>query len=258
MNRAPTSRFALRHLVLAAALACALPASFAAGSWFGGEKVQGSTIIKRDARTLGHFSGVAVGLPARVDIRIGATEGVTIEADDNLLPLIEAVIEDGTLQLRPNKRNLSLQSRNIKITVQARNIDHLAIGGSGSIDSDVLRGDKVTINVGGSGSIVVKGMEADNAVIAVGGSGSLSSGPGTLNKASISIGGSGDVDLGKVKAREAKVSVAGSGEATVWASTSLGASIAGSGGVKYYGDPAVSKSVAGSGTTRRIGDAPPR
>lgn len=258
MNPAPTSRFALRHLVLAALLACALPASLAAGSWFGGEKVEGSTIVKREARTLGHFTGVGVSLPAKVEIRIGATEGVTIEADDNLLPLIEAVIDKGTLQLRPNKRNLSLQSRNIKIVVQAKKIDHLAMGGSGSIDSDALRGDKVTINVGGSGSVVVKGIEADSAVIAVGGSGSLSSGPGTLNKLSISIGGSGDVDLGKVKARDASVNVAGSGEATVWASASLSTSIAGSGGVKYYGDPAVSKSVAGSGTTRRIGDAPPR
>ncbi|RSZ57464.1 DUF2807 domain-containing protein [Massilia atriviolacea] len=256
MTPAPTSRFALRHLVLAAVIACALPASQAAGSWFGGEKVQGSTIIKRQARALGHFSGVGVSLPARVEVRIGETEGVTIEADDNLLPLIEAVIEDGTLQLRPSKRNLSLQSRNIKIVVQARKIDHLAMGGSGSIESDTLRGDKVTLNVGGSGSVVLKGIEADHAVIAVGGSGSLSSGPGTLSNASISIGGSGDVDLGKVRTRDAKISVAGSGEATVWASASINASIAGSGDVKYYGDPKVSKSVAGSGTTRRIGDAP--
>jgi hypothetical protein len=258
MTPAPTSRFALRHLVLAAVVACALPASYAAGNWFGGEKVQGSTIIKRQARTLGHFTGVGVSLPARVEVRIGDSEGVTIEADDNLLPLIEAVIEDGTLQLRPNKRGLNLQSRNMKIVVQAKSIDHLAIGGSGYIDADTLRGDKVTLNVGGSGSIVLKGIEADNAVIAVGGSGSLSSGAGTLSKAAISIGGSGDVDLGKVRTRDAKISVAGSGEATVWASASLNASIAGSGNVNYYGDPKVSKSVAGSGNTRRIGDAPPR
>ncbi|CUI04012.1 head GIN domain-containing protein [Massilia antarctica] len=258
MTRAPTTRFALRHLILAAAIACTLPASHAAGEWFGGEKVQGSTILKRQTRALGHFTGVALGLPAKVEVRIGDTESVSIETDDNLLPLVETVIEDGTLQLRPNKRNLNLQTRTMKIVVQARNLDHISIGGSGSIDADALRGDKVRINIGGSGSIVVKGMEADNAVIAVGGSGSLTSGAGSLNKASISIGGSGDVDIGRVLAREAKISVAGSGEATVWASDSLNASIAGSGDVKYYGDPKVSKSVAGSGNTRRLGDAPQR
>ncbi|HEX8614665.1 MAG TPA: head GIN domain-containing protein [Telluria sp.] len=256
MTQAQTIRSPLRYLVLAAALACALPASQAAGDWFGGDKVQGSTTVKRQTRAVGHFNGVGVSLPAKVEVRIGDTESVTIETDDNLLPLIETVIEDGTLKLRPNKRNLNLQTRTMKIVVQARSIDHLAIGGAGSIDSDALRGDKVTINVGGSGSIVVKGIEAGNAVIAVGGSGSVSSGAGSLDKVSISIGGSGDVDLGKVKARDAKISVGGSGQATVWASASLNASIAGSGDVKYYGDPTVSKSIAGSGNTRRLGDAP--
>ena len=256
MTRAQTIRSPLRYLVLAAALACALPATQAAGDWFGGEKVQGSTIVKRQTRALGHFTGIGLNLPAKVEVRTGATESVTIETDDNLLPLIETVVENGTLKLRPNKRNLNLQTRNMKIVVQAKNVDHLSIGGAGSIDSDALRGDKVTINVGGSGSVVVKGIEADNAVIAVGGSGNVSGGAGSVNKVSISIGGSGGVDLGKVKAREASVNVAGSGEATVWASASINASLAGSGSVNYYGDPTISKSVAGSGNTRRLGDAP--
>ncbi|UOD28176.1 DUF2807 domain-containing protein [Massilia violaceinigra] len=256
MPRAQTTRPPLRYLVLAAALACALPASHAAGDWFSGERVEGSTILKRETRALGRFNGVALSLPAKLEVRTGDTESVTIETDNNLLPLIETVIEDGTLKLRPNKRNLHLKTGNMKIVVQARSIDHLSIGGAGSISADAVRGDRVTINVGGSGSIVVKHIEADNAVIAVGGSGSLSGVAGSVNKASISIGGSGDVDLGKVKARDASLSVAGSGEATVWASTRLHASIAGSGNVNYYGDPTVSKSIAGSGNTRRLGDAP--
>ncbi|MDQ1920965.1 head GIN domain-containing protein [Massilia pseudoviolaceinigra] len=259
MTRAPTTRFALHHLILAAALACALPASQAAGGdWFGGDKVQGSTIVKRETRALGHFTGVALSLPAKVEVRIGNTESVSIETDDNLLPLVETVIENGTLQLRPNKRNLSFKTRHMKIVVQAKSLDHISIGGSGSIDADALRGDKVSINVGGAGSIVLKGIEADHAIIAVGGSGSLTSGPGSLDNVSIMIGGSGDVNIGKVKARNAKISVAGSGEAIVWVSDGLNTSIAGSGDVKYYGSPTVSKSTAGSGTTRRLGDAPQR
>ncbi|NHZ92163.1 DUF2807 domain-containing protein [Massilia sp. CCM 8733] len=256
MTRAKTPRFPLRYLVLAAALACALPATQAAGDWFSGERVEGSNILKRETRALGRFNGVALSLPAKLEVRIGDTESITIETDGNLMPLIDTVIEDGTLKVRPNKRNLHLMTRNMKIVVQAKSIDHLSMGGAGSISADAVRGDKVSINVGGSGSVFIKNIEADNAVIAVGGSGSLSGSAGSLNKASISIGGSGDVDLGKVKARDANLSVAGSGEATVWASTRLHASIAGSGNVNYYGDPTVSKSIAGSGNTRRLGDAP--
>lgn len=250
----------LRHLTLAvAALACVLPASAALASpmdWIAGEKVQGSGNIKKQTRELAHFTGVSHSLPGKVEIRIGNTESVTIETDDNLLPLIDSVIEDGTLKLRPSKRNLNMHTRTLKIIVQAKNLERLALGGSASIDADIMRGDKLRVDLGGSGSINLKGMEGDSLKVTVGGSGNLRSGPGTVNKVAISIGGSGDVDLGQIKAQEASVSVAGSGEATVWASGTLNASIAGSGDVQYYGDPKTSKSVAGSGGLRRIGDAP--
>ena len=45
-----------------------------------------------------------------VELRIGNSEGITIETDDNLLPLIETVIENGTLKIRPVKRNMNLQA----------------------------------------------------------------------------------------------------------------------------------------------------
>ena len=259
MNQSSTSLSRLRHVVLAfAALASIVPATqaHAAGlDWFGGNRIEGSGNIKSLTRELGHFTGVAVNLPSQVELRIGNTESVTIETDDNLLPLIESVVEDGTLKLRTGKRNLNFKTRTLKIVVHARSIDRIALGGSGTIESDVLRGDKFKFDIGGSGSINLKGIEGNAVVVAVGGSGNLRSGPGTAGKVSVSIGGSGDVQLGQVKAQDANVSVAGSGEATLWVSGALSASIAGSGDVNYYGDPKVSKSVAGSGTLKRLGDS---
>lgn len=261
MNQMITSLPALRQLVLAvAALSCALsPSQAQAGprDWFsGGEQVQGSGNIKQQQRALGHFTALSMGLPGKLELRIGNSESVTIETDDNLLPLIESVIEDGMLKLRPARRNLNLRTRSLKIIVQARSLDHIKLGGSGSIESDALRGDKLRFDIGGSGSITLKGLEGDSASVAIGGSGNLRSGPGKVKNVSISIGGSGDVDLGRVKAQDVSVSMAGSGEATVWAASELSASIAGSGDVKYYGDPRTSKSVAGSGSLRRLGDTP--
>jgi len=262
MNNRMISLPLLRRLVLAAAaLACALPLTLTQAqaspfNWIAGEKIQGSGNMTRQTRELAHFTAVSLNLPGKLELRIGNTESVSIETDDNLLPLIESVIEDGMLKLRPAKRNLNLQPRNLRIVVQARSVDQIKLGGSGSIESDALKGDKLRFEIGGSGSINVKGLDGDSAVVAIGGSGNLRSGPGKVNRVSVSIGGSGDVDLGQVRAQDASVNVAGSGEALVWASNSLSASIAGSGDVKYYGDPKTSKSVAGSGTLRRMGDAP--
>ncbi|MES2317311.1 MAG: head GIN domain-containing protein [Pseudomonadota bacterium] len=260
MQTKNTFALAVRHIVLAASIvACVVAASSALASpldWVAGDRVQGSGTIKKQARELAHFTGVSLSLPATMELRIGNSENITIETDDNLLPLIETAIENGVLKIRPLKRNANLQARSMKIVVNAKSVERLSLGGSGSIDSDALRGGKLQFDLGGSGSIRLKGMEGDSVAISVGGSGNLKSGAGKAGSVSVSIGGSGDVDVGQVQVKDASVSVAGSGTAVVWASGALSATIAGSGDVNYYGDPKVSHTVIGSGGTRRLGGAP--
>jgi hypothetical protein len=239
--------------------ACAIPANQALASpfdWIAGDQVEGNGNVKKQARALGHFTGVSLSLPGNLELRIGNSEGITIETDDNLLPLIETTIENGVLKIRPTKRNARLQAHTLKIVVNAKDIERLALGGSGSIESDALRGSKLHFDLGGSGSIRLKGMEGDAVAITVGGSGNFKSGAGKAGTLSVNIGGSGDVDVGQVQVGEASVSVAGSGTAVVWPANMLSVSIAGSGDVNYYGDPKVSHSVVGSGGTRRLGAAP--
>ena len=241
-------------IALAAALAAGLPASQAvAGNWFSGERVQGNGSVKKQVREVSKFNGVAFGLPGSMEIKIGSTEGVTVEADDNLLPMIETVVENGTLKVRPIKKHMSFDSRLIKVIVSAREVDRIYQGGSGTIESDALKAPKLEFNLGGSGAISVKGVEADRVSVAIGGSGNLKVGGGTAGKVKISIAGSGDVQLGDVKASDVSVTVAGSGQSTVWAKDSLSYTIAGSGDVNYYGDPRISKSVIGSGGANRLG-----
>lgn len=249
----------LRQVVMAAAVvACAVPLTMAVAGpmeWLGGS-VQGSGKVVKQTRALAHFTGVNLNLPGDMELRLGNSESITIETDDNLVAQIESVIEDGVLRIRPLKRNTNLHSRTMHIVVYAKNIDRLALSGSGSIDSDALKGSKLQFDIGGSGSINVKGMDAEAVAISVGGSGDLKSGGGKARSVSVSIGGSGDVDVGRVQADDASVSVAGSGEAVVWANSGLSVTIAGSGDVSYYGDPKISKSVVGSGDITRLGGAP--
>ncbi len=260
MNRHFTPRTTLRAIVLSlSALAMALPAaqaSAAGSSWFSFGQVQGNGNIKKQSRDIGHFTGIAFSLPGNVELRMGNTESVTIETDDNLLPLIETVVENGTLKIRTIKKNTGIETRHLKIVVQAKDIERLSLGGSGSIDADTVKGDKVQIDLGGSGSINVKAVEADALSVTLGGSGNLKAGNGWAKKLSLSIGGSGEVQLGQIKATDVSVSIGGSGQSTVWATDALSVSIAGSGDVNYYGDPKTSKSVVGSGGLRRLGGAP--
>ena len=248
----PRRRFAMLIAMSTVAAAAALsPASSFAG--WGGNNVEGNGRIKTETRNVAGFHGVSMSLSGSVEVRVGATESVTIETDDNLLPLIETVVENGTLKIRSNGRNVNLSSRHMKLVVQSKGIDKLALGGSGSIDADALKGGKISLDLGGSGNINVKNIEADALSVDLGGSGELKVGGGRANKLSLAIAGSGNVDLGRLQSDNASVSIAGSGDATIAARERLDVSIVGSGNVNYYGDPKVSRSVMGSGSATRAG-----
>lgn len=247
---------AARTILLAATLAWFAAPSPVMAWPFGGEKVEGSGSVTRQARQVERFSGLSLELPAQLELRIGNTEGITIETDDNLQRLIETEVDDGVLRIRPAKRNMSLRARTMKIIVNARQIERLSLGGSGTIEAGALRAPHLRLNLGGSGKIRVASLESERVAISVGGSGDLRVNGGKAREVSVSVGGSGNVDLGKVATDSASVSVAGSGDVTVWARNELSISIAGSGDVNYYGDPQVRRSVAGSGQARRLGGAP--
>jgi hypothetical protein len=252
MNR--LSPLARRRLLLAAgALALATPLSALAWS---DDIVQGSGKATTQARQVGHFTGVALALPGQVVVHMGNSEGVSVETDDNLQALVETAVENGTLKIRPARDHLNLRPRTLRITVNAREIERLTVGGSGSITSDAVRARRFEAVLGGSGAIEVRAVDADDVDVHVAGSGSLKVGDGAAAKLEVQVAGSGNVDVSRLKAGQASVSVAGSGDTRLWAQNELKVRIAGSGDVDYYGDPKVTRQVLGSGDVRRAGPAP--
>lgn len=257
-----TTHRILPTLLLSAGLLAAtapllpLPAQAGPLSWIGGsERVSGNGKIVKQNREIGHFRALSVGIGGDVEIRLGNSEGVTVETDDNLQALIETVVENGVLRVRPARNNLRLDTRQMKVIVQARTLDKLSISGSGNVSADQLRGEHLTIDVGGSGSLSVDQLNSESVAVALGGSGSFKA-AGNTERLQVSIGGSGRVQAGQLQTRDAVVSIGGSGQATVWAKKSLGLTVAGSGDISYYGDPKLSTSIMGSGTIKRLGNAP--
>jgi hypothetical protein len=195
----------------------------------------GSGRAATEDRAVSGFTGIALSLPGRVEVVQGATEGIRITADDNVLPEIESVVEGGTLKLRFGKRFTSVNNARIRVIVNAKSITSLAVAGAGDIHAPALTAQRLSVNVAGSGDVKVAGR---------------------VEALDVSIAGSGDLDAGKLETQRASVSVAGSGDAVIWARDGLKVSIVGSGGIRYYGDPTIQRSIVGSGSVRRLGAAP--
>ena len=224
-------------------------------NWGWGKSVSGSGIIKSETRNVAGFTAIKLSLPASVQIRQGATESVVIETDDNILPLVETIVEDGALKIRPLEKNSSFRTKTLNVTINAKNIDSISAAGSGNISADSLKAETLKISVAGSGDVQIKAVDAGTVKISIAGSGDLVLG-GKATTLEASIAGSGEVKAGKLETQHSKISVAGSGNAVVWAKDTLKLSVVGSGDVQYYGDAKVSKSIAGSGSVTRLGAAP--
>lgn len=70
----------------------------AAGAFAATLKGSGRSVT--EDRAVAGYNGIALSLPARVEVVQGATEGIRITAGDNVLPEIESVVEGAILKLR--------------------------------------------------------------------------------------------------------------------------------------------------------------
>jgi hypothetical protein len=226
---------------------CLLPASALAAS------VVGSGIAATQTRPAAGFHGVALGIPANVEIRQGGTEGVTLTGDDNVLPLIETRVTNGTLEIRWRDRGTEVRAGKIAIVVQAKSVDALTVGGAGSMRATSLATPALTATLGGSGAITIEKLDTDALKATIGGSGTLSAG-GRADRLDGTLAGSGRLSAPSLQARDAQLALQGSPEATVRVRDTLTVTIAGSGSVTYYGKPRVTQTIMGSGSLRGAGE----
>ncbi|KPF44315.1 hypothetical protein IP87_08510 [beta proteobacterium AAP121] len=223
----------------------------------------GSGTALTEMRALESFEAISVNGAMDLVVRQGPQQSVQVQADDNLLPLLETVVESGrngpTLQVRW-KRNAggswwggqSIQTRTkVLVTVVVPKLNAVGLAGSGDLRVESFQTPALQVSLSGSGDARLDGLTTDELGVRISGSGDVS-GRGKAGTLKISIAGSGDVRLSEMRADDVSVSIAGSGDAAVNAQKALTVSIAGSGDVRYSGDAQVKSSVAGSGSVRKL------
>ena len=190
--------------------------------------VVGSGKVISETRNVSGFTGVRLAGFGDVDVKIGPAESVVVQADDNIVPLIETTVSNGKLIIRTNPLTIIRRTSGIHVSVVAKSVDELTLGGSGNIHAAGMTGPKLVVALPGSGDITVTG-KTDNATIM--------------------LLGSGNIYCDGLQAHSVGVQIMGSGNVTAYADQRLDASIFGSGNVRYSGEPAhVTKDIKGSGT----------
>ncbi|MBZ0284624.1 MAG: DUF2807 domain-containing protein [Anaerolineae bacterium] len=241
--------------------------------------VVGSGNVQTETRDVSNFTAVELNTSGTLNIQQGETEGLTIEAEDNLLPLLTSEIVDGTLQLgtkpgssfsstRPIIYRLTVESLEA-ITLNASGDAYatdltldgdlaLSINGSGNLQMATITANTAILNLSGSGDLDGTSLESDEATFTLAGSGKAtipsltltdltvimeSSGDvtvgGTTEQLNVQISGSGSFDGSDLASQTAVVDTSSSGDARLQVSESLNATVSGSGSIFYSGEATV-------------------
>lgn len=217
----------MRRLALAVlAAALTLPAC----SRVRGHSVTGSGTRASDTRTVAEFDSIEARGAFQLEVRSGAaTRGVTVEGDDNLVPLFVTSVSGGTLALHLPDGSYSPKTP-LVVRVDARALEQLDV--AGAIDASVtgLSGDAFDANLAGACELDARG---------------------TSGTAKFECAGACEIDAFELLAPRVELDLKGSCRAHVRASASLLVAASGSCDVRYRGQPAsVETSARGASTIR--------
>ena len=205
------------------------------------EKIIGNSNVKTELRPVAEFTGVIASGNVRVEIVYGEGKNVTVEADENLLPLIETIVENGNLVVK-TKDKVGIKSKNrLIVRASLTRLTRLKVSGSGSIlgNGDFSNPSKTEISVSGSGSIDVGVDTFNETKINISGSGNVTLRGRSTNNIDATISGSGNIDCTKVNSNEVFAHVSGSGNIRVFVNKSIDAKVSGSGNIYYKGSATV-------------------
>jgi hypothetical protein len=234
----------------------------------GDDITEGSGQQAEEKRPAVAFHGLAVDHGIEVMIEDGPAGELTVEADDNLLPLVETKVENGVLRVRLTG---SLKTSNaIRVKAAASELTDVSAICSSTVTVPKAGGDRVRVNTHSGGRVTISELQGDEIDLSASSAGQVtaehvdgkrlkvnvnSSGrveaAGTVDEQDVVASSSGNYDGGKLASRVARVQANSAGTAAVHAKEEVTGAASSSGSVRYVGNPAkvsVDTSSAGSAT----------
>ncbi len=213
----------------------------------------GSGVVVSETRSLEDVTSVRLKGQGQLIVTQGDEESLTIEAEDNILSLIDTKITGDvlTLDFDTGLFRTVIPRKGVKYFLTLSNPREFTISGSGSLDATNISVDRFRIQINGSGDGYINNLVADRLVTDVNGSGKFVVG-GNVRKQRIEISGSANYRASNLSSDIALVKISGSGKTELNVRNELDVRISGSGTVLYQGNPRITQKISGSGKIRNI------
>lgn len=217
--------------------------------------------VKTETRAVSGFDEVVLRGFGNATIIQGDDEGLTIEADEEILSRLASDVRGNKLVLGLNLEWwewltcwfnwVFMSDKEVRYTIRLRDFAGARISGSGKIRADDLHSSTCRFRISGAGEVVIHQLTADAVETHISGSGNIRI-AGRAQTQQIRISGPGSVQNSELETLDTDIYISGSGKASVNATRNLEVGISGSGSVFYRGRPQIRKSISGAG---RVGAA---
>ncbi len=213
--------------------------------------VHGSGTVARESREVREFDSISLSGSGSLFIAQTGEESLSIEADDNILPLLTSEVHGHQLKLGV-QHGVSLHPQApIRYHLTVKDLRGLTISGAGNAQVSTLTTDELSVTISGTGDLEAPALTAGALSVTISGSGDISL-AGKATTQDIRISGSGSYHAADLASDQTRVSVSGAGNATLNVRERLDARISGVGSIRYAGQPTVSKSISGAGSIRPL------
>ncbi len=194
--------------------------------------IKGSGVSSSEDRISGFVNQIEVSGDFEIDITCGKTNSIKVEAEDNILPLVETKFEDEKLTISTVKEITAL--KRVKIIIKSHKLTEIDSDGDSKITIHSVQSDDLDITANEEGIIVVDG-KVDN-----------------LN---ISIDDEAKVLAKGLITKNTNVNIYGDGIAEVHTRKYFDAQVKGKGTIDYWGDPEeIRISASGGGSVNKKSD----
>jgi hypothetical protein len=202
-------------------------------------------------RDIGNFTKLVNEGPVFVYVTQGDYKPLTVEADSDIVRLIETFVINDTLVVTAKDTTI-LNTKPIKVFITVPKIVYAKLSGAGGIagQNKFTYAEPLTYEITGAGGIEAElSSPALSAILKGTGGMKLT---GSVTDADVTISGAGAFTGDLLAAQNAMVSISGGGSAYISAEQKLDVPISGTGSVFYRGNPAITKNITGIGVIIKL------
>lgn len=213
--------------------------------------------LQQETRAMAAFHRIEIDGQVNVTLVQGATESVTVEAEQAALPRIRTEVHGDTLSVDAEISRTVWQwfsgrgaGRTPRVTIHLKDVDRIEAAGSVNLDAESLKSGDLRLDFAGACALRVRDLQASS--LRLDGSGAIKVViAGKVGRQKVDLSGASSYQAERLVSIDAVVDVSGAGKAVINASNSLAVDISGAGKVEYLGEPKLRQTISGIGKIAR-------